>query len=148
MSTYYPPTGFHFKVEVAGDSGDSLDSRFSEVSGLTEELTTEEVPEGGQNRFVQKYPVRAKHSELTLKRGLLKQSELILWVKECIEDFDITPRDMHIKLLNESHQPLMTWHIVNAYPIKWSVTDFSATSNSVVIESIQFYYQYFNVRRD
>ncbi|GAA5216517.1 phage tail protein [Corallincola platygyrae] len=145
MTLYYPPVGFHFKVEVAGFAGDSQDSRFSDVSGLSEELSTEEVAEGGQNRFVQKYPVRAKHTELTLKRGLLKQSELVDWVKECIEDFSITPKDMDIKLLNAEHEPLMTWHIVNAYPIKWSVSDFSATSNSIVVETLQFYYQRFSV---
>ena len=114
MTVYYPPVGFHFKVEVAGFGGDSLDSRFTDVSGLTEELSTEEVAEGGQNRFVQKYPVRAKHNELTLKRGLLKESELIGWVKECIEDFSISPRNIDIKLLNAEHEPLVTWHAETA----------------------------------
>lgn len=145
MTLYYPPVGFHFSVDVSGFDG-SVDSRFSEVSGLNADISTEEVAEGGQNRFVQKFPVRTKYSELTLKRGLLKESEMIKWIASCIDDFDIQPRDISIKLLNEEHEPLMSWHIVGAYPIKWSVSDFSATSNSIVVESLQFYYQYFNVK--
>ena len=50
---YYPPVGFHFKVEVI-DLADALDDdvRVSEVSGLSVESASEEVPEGGENRFV------------------------------------------------------------------------------------------------
>lgn len=123
------------------------DARFTEVSGLAVELVTEEVAEGGENRFVQKYPTRAKYPELVLKRGLLLNSEILNWVRECIENLKIRPKNIVIKLLNEDHQPLLTWHVVNAYPIKWSVSDLNATNNAVVIESIQFFYQYFTLDR-
>ncbi len=146
MTVYYPPVGFHFMVDVAGFDA-SADSRFSEVSGLQAEVSTEEVAEGGQNRFVQKYPVRTKYPELTLKRGLLKDSAMINWIASCIDDFDIEPRNITIMLLNEDHEPLMHWHIVGAYPVKWSVSDFSASSNSIVVESLQFYFQYFSLKQ-
>ena len=55
MANYYPPVSFHFKVEVLGLSPISNDVRFTEVSGLSVEMGTEEVPEGGENRFIQKY---------------------------------------------------------------------------------------------
>ena len=71
MPSYYPPVGFHFKVEVLGLPPNDNDVRFTEVGGLSVELGTEEVAEGGENRFVQKYPTRAKYPELVLKRGLL-----------------------------------------------------------------------------
>jgi phage tail-like protein len=146
MSAYYPPVGFHFKVDVAGFD-DSTDSRFAEVSGLQAQVSTEEIAEGGQNRFVQKFPLRTKYPELTLKRGLLVDSNMIKWIASCIDDFDIQTRNITIMLLNEDHAPLMHWHIVGAYPVKWSVSDFSATSNSIVVESLQFYYQYFSLTR-
>ncbi len=145
MPGYYPPVGFHFKVEVLDLPPADDDVRFSEVSGLTVEMGTEEVPEGGENRFVQKYPQRAKYPELVLKRGLLPKSEIVNWIRQCIEDLQIKPKNIDIKLLNEEHQPLMTWHVVNAYPTKWTVSDFNASNNSVVIESLQFFYQYFRV---
>lgn len=145
MANYTPPVGFHFKVEVLGISPNDNDVRFTEVSGLTEELACEEIAEGGQNRFLQKYPVRTKHPDLVLKRGLLTHSAIITWVRECIEDFSITPKNIDVKLLNQEHQPLVTWHVVNAYPTKWIVSNLSSTNNAVVVETMHFFYQYFSV---
>jgi phage tail-like protein len=145
MPNYYPPVGFHFKVEVLGLPPNDNDVRFTEVSGLSLEMGTEEIAEGGENRFIQKYPTRAKYPELVLKRGLLLSSELLSWIRQCIEDYRIEPKNVDIKLLNEEHQPLLTWHVVNAYPTKWAVSDLNAASNAVVIETLQLYYQYFSL---
>ena len=142
---YYPPPGFHFKVEVLDLPANDHDVRFTEVSGLSMELSTEEIVEGGQNRFVQKFPLRAKYPELVLKRGLLLNSEVMKWIRESIEDFKIQPKNVDVKLLNEKHEPLLTWHIVNAYPTKWAVSDLNASNNTVVIETLQLFYQYFTL---
>jgi phage tail-like protein len=147
MANYYPPVGFHFKVEVLGLPANDFDVRFTEVGGLSAELATEEVPEGGENRFIQKYPARAKYPELVLKRGLLRNSEVWKWVRECVEDLKITPKSVDIKLLNENHEPLMTWHVIGAYPTKWAASDLNATNNAVVIETLQLYFQYFTVEK-
>lgn len=147
MPVYYPPVGFHFKVEVLGLSPNDTDSRFTEVSGLSVELGTEELAEGGENRFVQKYPVRRKYPELTLKRGLLVNSEVISWVRRCIDDYQIEPRNIDVKLLNEEHQPLLTWHVIGAYPTRWTVSDLNASNNAIVTETLQLFYQYFTTDR-
>ncbi len=145
MAIEFPPVGFHFKVEILGLDLTDNDIRFSDVGGLTMEMATEEKPEGGQNRYVQKFPVRAKYPELTLKRGLLNDTSIFPWVRDCVENFEISPRNIDVILLNESHEPLRTWHLSNAYPTKWAVSDFSAKSNAIVVESMQLYYQYFTV---
>jgi phage tail-like protein len=144
-SPYYPPVGFHFKVEVQGLPVKNEDMRFSEVSGLSVEMGTEEIAEGGENRFIQKYPTRTKYPELVLKRGLLIDSEILTWIRQCLEDYQIKPKDIFIKLLNEEHQPLLTWNVSKAYPTKWSVSDFNASNSAVVIESLQFFYQNFTL---
>jgi phage tail-like protein len=146
MAVYYPPVGFHFKVEFSGLNADA-DTRFSDVAGLSAEMATEEVAEGGENRFVQKYPTRAKYPELVLKRGLLRQTALADWINRCLLEFRIEPLSVDIKLLNEQHDPLMTWHVIGAYPTKWSVSDFNASGNAIVVESLQLAYQYFTVDR-
>lgn len=147
MAGYYPPAGFHFKVEVEGLDPNANDVRFAEVGGLSAELVTEEVPEGGENRFVQKYPVRAKFPELVLKRGLLLQSSLLDWVRASIEQLEIAPKLVHVKLLNAEHQPLLTWNLIDAYPTKWSVSDLNASANAIVVETLQLYYKYFTLVR-
>jgi phage tail-like protein len=147
MPGYYPPVGFHFKVEILGLPPSDNDVRFTEVGGLSLEMATEELAEGGENRFIQKYPVRVKYPELTLKRGLLVSSEVIGWIRRCIEDHQIEPKNIDVKLLNEEHQPLLTWHVIGAYPTKWAVSDLNATNNAVVTETLQLYYQYFTTDR-
>jgi len=145
MAGYYPPTGFHFKVEVLGLPPNDDDVRFTEVGGLSVELGTEEIAEGGENRFIQKYPTSAKYPPLVLKRGLNVNSGIITWVQQCVESLQITPMNIDITLLNELHQPLLTWHVVNAYPTKWSVSDLNAATSAFVVESMEFAYQYFTL---
>jgi phage tail-like protein len=147
MAGYYPPVGFHFKVEVLGLPPDDNDVRFTEVGGLSVELVTEEIPEGGENRFVQKYPGRAKYPELVLKRGLYPKSKVLDWIRDAVENLAIDPKNVDIKLLNEEHQPLLTWHLVKAYPTRWAVSDLNATANAVAIETLQLYYQSFTMDR-
>jgi phage tail-like protein len=143
MGNYYPPLGFHFKVEFANIPDEF---KFQSVSGLTIELETEEIAEGGENRFKHKLPLKTKFPNLVLKRGLMAGSALIKWCREAIEDFNIVPTDLTISLLNEKHEPLMTWNVVHAYPIKWAITDFSAEESKLVIETIELAYNYFNIK--
>ena len=143
MSNYYPPLGFHFKVEFANLKSEF---EFQSVSGLTIELDTEEIAEGGENRFKHTLPVRTKFPNLVLKRGLLTDSSLVKWCRDAIEDFNITPTDVTISLLNEEHEPLMTWNVVHAYPLKWAMADFNAEESKLVIETIELAYNYFNIQ--
>jgi phage tail-like protein len=146
--SYYPPPAFHFAVVVPSLLPPSAhDACFSEVGGLSMEMGSEEVPEGGENRFVQKYPLRAKYPELSLKRGLLVRSGVFDWIRECIQDYKIVPRDVDVILLNTEHQPLFAWHLVNAYATKWALADLNASANAVSVETLQLFYQYFTVDR-
>ncbi|WP_291906817.1 phage tail protein [Chitinophaga sp. CB10] len=151
MPTYYPPAGFHFKVEFVGVDGADADTeqRFQEVSGLNFEIETEELKEGGENRFVYKLPKRAKYSNLILKRGLLKGSALLKWFKSAMNTYftvvvyDFKPADIVVTLLDEAGEPAAIWNIVQAYPVSWKTSDFRATENSIVIETLEMAYQYF-----
>ncbi|MCG6187836.1 phage tail protein [Maribellus maritimus] len=143
MANYYPPVGFHFKVEFANLKSEF---EFQSVSGLTIELATEEIAEGGENRFKHKLPVRTSFPNLILKRGLVTDSSLIKWCREAVEDFNITPTNITISLLNEEHEPLMVWNIVHAYPLKWVVADFNAEESKLVIETIELAYNYFKIQ--
>ena len=145
--SYYPPPAFHFAVRVPSLALGAQDACFTDVGGLSMESSTEEVPEGGENRFVQKYPVRAKYPELVLKRGLLVRSELFDWIRDAVQDFNIVPRDVDVTLLDPGHQPLFSWHLVNAYATKWTLGDLNASANSVSVETLQLFYQYFSVDR-
>ena len=145
MTTNHPPIGFHFSVEFPNVSTDSKDQQFQSVSGLTVDIDTEEIAEGGENRFKHKVPVRTDYPNLVLKRGLLTDSKVITWIRDAMENFKFKPTNIIVKLLNEKHEPLLSWNIVHAYPVKWSVTDFNAEESKLVIETLELNYNYFKV---
>lgn len=152
----YPSVGFHFLVRFEG-IGQSLsvgpvsvstadiDTRWTEVNGLNTEMSTEELSEGGENRFVHKLPVRAKYPNLVLKRGYFSSlpSPLMTWAKDAIANFDIKPCQVQVMLLNELHVPAQIWSFTNAYPVKMSMGDFKAVDNNYLIESLELTYQFF-----
>jgi len=151
MAGYYPPVGFHFRVEFGFLSSGSNDARFQEVSGLGAEVSTEDLIEGGENRFTHRLPTRAKYANLVLKRGLLTDSELVNWITNAVQNIEANPGTpeeeptlVNVTLLNQDHQPLSdTYSFVNAWPVKWTVSDFKAMDNSLVIETLELSYQYF-----
>lgn len=142
---YYPPVGFHFKVEFVGIGNDN-DSRFQSVSGLNIEFDTEAYKEGGENRFEHKLPLRSKYPDLSLKRGMLTDSKVITWLLDALQNRKFQPAQVNVILLNEQHQPLKTWSLYNVWPKKWTVSDFNAQENSVVIETLDMCYNYFTVK--
>ena len=140
----YPPASFHFIVSFI-DFKFLPDVMFQSVSGLEVSLETETYKEGGENRFLHTVPVRANYSNLTLKRGLFVHSQLINWCMDTFNNMEVKPVNMIISLLNDLHLPIMTWNVVNAYPVKWSVSNLDAEKSELAIESLELKYQYFNV---
>jgi phage tail-like protein len=142
MANYYPPVGFHFTVKIEGLTGDA-ETRFQSVSGLSAEIGTETLEEGGENRFSHRLPTPAKYNNLVLKRGMLIGTTLIKWFERGLYQFEFNPTTIIVSLLNPDHQTVASWNFVNAYPIKWQVSDLDATQNQIAVETVEFSYQYF-----
>lgn len=141
----YPFTGFHFSVSFESISPVPNDFRFQEVSGLEVEMEMESFTEGGENRFTWQLPKRTRYSDITLKRGLFSGTKILAWCKDTMENFRFVPVNIIISLLNEKHEPVQSWYVVNAIPKKWAVSGFNAQENSIVVESITLNYQYFTI---
>ncbi len=154
MANIYPPVSFYFRVDF-DDQKLKAETSFQSVTGLSVDMQTESLKEGGENRFEHILPVRTKYNPLILKRGLLKDSEMLKWCMEAILDFNIRPMDLLINLLHikrsdpqkppEGSEPLMTWKVINAWPKKWSISEFNAEQNSMAIESLELNYSYFEI---
>jgi len=140
----YPPVGFHFLITFEF-SAQADDTRFQEVSGLDVDMEMEPFTEGGQNRFIWQLPKRSHYSDITLKRGMFINSPVVEWCKDAFENFSFAPANVSISLLNEQHQPIMTWYVISAIPKKWSVSGLNAGDSSIAVESITLSYQYFNI---
>jgi len=136
---------FHFKVEFLGLDGADIDTRFQSVSGLNATIETDAIAEGGENRFKHQVPKGATYSDLVLKRGMVTSSTVIEWVRRTIDTLEIQPTDINVSLLNDRHEPVMTWQIKHAWPKKWTVADFNAESSAIVIETLELGYRHFTV---
>jgi len=143
----YPPVSFYFRVSFNGIGSSTIDTQFQSVGGLSVEMQTETVAEGGENRFEHVLPIRSKYNDLTLKRGLFKDSDLIQWCFDAFESTIIKPVTLDISMLNEEGDPLFTWNVIHAWPKKWSVSDLNAESSAVAIESLELHYRYFRISK-
>lgn len=150
MSNWYPVTGFYFSVRFVGGLAtvaSATDTSFKEVSGLEMKVETEPITEGGVNNYVWKTPKPTTYSNLVLKRGVSSQVSLIsTWVKSTMGNVlssTISPITVIILLMNEQSIPLSGWACMNAFPVKWKISDFDSMKNEVLIEEIEFTYTYF-----
>ncbi|MNK01831.1 T4-like virus tail tube protein gp19 [compost metagenome] len=133
------PVSFYFQVKIGSE-----EYAFKEVTGLSAEIETESIKEGGVNEFTYLLPKQVKHANLSLKRALNPVSSSdVSWFKEVMEgDFSvpILPRDIIVNLLGEKGTPIYTWTCAQAYPVKWEVGNLDSQSNSILIERIDFAY--------
>lgn len=143
---WYPATGFYFKIEVEGIT-DTSDNSFKEVSGLSLELGSEKLIEGGVNNFTWELPTQVSSSNLVLKRGVLsKKSKLIKWIESSINtDYSkaLVLKKIVVKLFNPKGKPLITWTFNDARPVKYQVSDFDSMKNEILIETMEFTYTFY-----
>ena len=146
MALFYPPVGFHFLVRFEGlllKYPGIPDIGFQSVSGINADIGIEEYQEGGENRFKHKLPNPVTYPNLVMKRGMLIGSQLMQWFKDSVESYKFEANDITVILLNGDHIPIQGWNFIKAWPVKWNISDFNAEESTIVIETIEFAYQYF-----
>lgn len=139
-----PPVSFYFRVRFWGMDPIIPDTSFSEVSGLSMELETEDLKEIGENYFVHQLPQKVKHGNLVLKRALEPLlNPLEIWINDTINggfNKKIKPKEITVSLLNQIGAPMCMWFFTNAFPVKWEASSFNSTVNSLVIETLELKY--------
>ncbi len=129
----YPLPVFHFQVQWGGTN-----LGFAEVSGLNIEVQMIEYRDGLSPVYSSiKMPGIPKYGNITLKRGVLPaDNEFYDWLNTTKLN-KVERRDLTISLMNENHEPVMTWKAVSAFPVKVEGPGLKATGNEVAIESIE-----------
>jgi phage tail-like protein len=88
-----------------------------------------------------KQPGLTKYSNIILKRGVFKGDfEFFQWWQKTFFFQEVNAkyrRDISIKLLDETHAPIITWNLANAWPcrVKWG--SLNATENEVLMEELE-----------
>lgn len=143
----YPPVSFHYVVTLERFPSAEHDFRFQSVSGLSATLGTEDLSEGGQNTYKYKMPSKTSYNNLILKRGILLNSRVIKWCEDALLNYEFQTSNLTVSLLNNKHLPLINWYVVDAYPVKWEVSELNAERNEIAIETIELAYKYFKTLR-
>ena len=134
----YPMTTLHFAVSWE-DSQNT--SSFSEVSGLTMEAEIVEYRGGDDPQLsTRKQPGLKKFSNVTLKRGIAPAEAgngLFDWYNSILGG-TVSRRNVTVSLLNETRDPVMTWKIKEAWPVKIEGPGLKSTGTDVAIESVEF----------
>lgn len=126
----------HVAFRYLVDIGDVRMGAFTECTLPTIEWEVEEVKEGGLNTYVHQLPGQRKASRITLKHGIAK-GLLIDWYVETLSE-KFTPKNITITLLDGASQPVASWIMNNAYPIKWVGPQLKSDANTIAIQSLEF----------
>lgn len=141
----YPLPNFHFQVEWA----ENIRLGFTEITGLSAETSVIEYREGNSKTYnLTKQPGLTKYSNVTLVRGVFegdfdffKEWRKTFLFQEGNKTGSMYRRNVTIKLLNENHEPVMTWRLRNAWPSKISWGPLNAKNNEVLIESMELVHE-------
>jgi len=135
----YPLPVYNYKVEIGGTA-----VAFSEVSGLTVEYQTttyyeSPVASGSPGPRAMYMPSQKSAVNVTLKKGVVRGVSvpaLYDWISAT--QINLTDkRDVFIRLCDEKGDAVISWKLVNAFPVKLDAPAFTASSNDVAVETMQ-----------
>lgn len=130
---------FNFRVDFAN----GVTANFSEISGLDAEQEIITYRTGNEDTVPHKMPGLKKFPNLVLKRGIIGTANIWKW-RELIMDGlggdDVeneAKTTVHVHLLDEKKQPVVTWEVKRAWPSKWSGPTLAASKNETAMESLE-----------
>jgi phage tail-like protein len=121
-----------FYVEFKG----KVQAIFTEVSGLQVEIEVYEYEEGGRNEATHRLPGRAKISNLTLKRGMIRSNDFCSWCLD-VAMGKITRHNITVAMVDTQLKSVAKWQFENAYPIKWIGPQFVAEGTAAAVETLE-----------
>lgn len=109
---------------------------FTECTLPTIEWELEEVKEGGLNTHVHQLPGRRKAARLTLKHGIVKGQLTDWYIQTLTEKF--IPKKITVTLLDGATQPVASWIMHDAIPVKWVGPQLRSDANTIAIQTLDF----------
>jgi phage tail-like protein len=122
---------FRFIVAIDGKE----QAAFTECTPPTVEWDVEQIKEGGLNSFVHQLPSQRKPATLQLRNGVGK-SELLDWYMASMSG--PPPRkNITLILLDVKREPVLVWHINDAFPTKWNGPQLKSDSATIAIQTLE-----------
>jgi phage tail-like protein len=128
----YPLPRFHFRVTF-----DSTVINCSEVTGLNSELDVIDYRDGASVEFsTQKMSGLRKAGDIVIKKGVFQSDQEYWDWYNSVEMNTPMRKTVTIELLDETHSPVMTWALTNAWPKKVENPDLKSDASEVAVETI------------
>ncbi len=124
---------YKFYVEIGG----VLVGEFLECGGLVLEREVHEIHEGGVNDYSHKRPGKLKLTNITLKRGLTYDRELLDWFRRGMYDGMVKRKNMSIIIGNADFLKVKQWDVFGAFPVKWELAALNASTMEIAWEQIE-----------
>ena len=125
MGTQNPYSSFDYLIDLGLQFGPATAlGGFQAASGLTPLHSF---------RFAGR---RSRVSDVTLKRGLVNSWSLWNWITQARSGEPTARRDAVVSLRNESGQPVQSWKLSKAMPVRFTGPPLGGQSNEVAIEEL------------
>jgi phage tail-like protein len=140
MATYRdtPYSSYNYLVDLGVNPPDSILGGFSEVSLPEMSLDVIEYRLGNSKENTSiKLPGLTRYTNLVLKRGLVGSLDLFEWISQAAAGDSSARRTVRVILLDEQHNPAMTWIFSQAFPVSYSFSDLQANTSQVLVERLE-----------
>ncbi|MFE9690612.1 phage tail protein [Micromonospora sp. NPDC005806] len=134
-----PYGSFNFLVDFSTGDVNTARGGFAEVSGMNIDNSIMEYRAGNsKTNHAVKINGLYKVGDVTFKRGLIGFLDLYSWMHSLRTGDHSLLRTVHVSLMDEQHNgPVMTWTLINARPMRYTVPSFNAkTGTDVAIEEL------------
>lgn len=133
-----PYRNFKFRVEIDGIQI----AGFAEATIPDSSTAAIEYREGTDAPHQKKLSGLVTYGNITLKKGLTDSMDLYGW-RKTVEQTGAgkARKNISLILIDEEGQDKARWDIVEAWPIKYDPSDFSAKGAEVVIETLEIVHE-------
>ena len=142
--------GYKFSVSINAGQGILTRTAFQKVTGLKSSVEVIEYREGNMPDRMEKFAGMMTYDSVTLERGISNDDNFNTWMKLVCDvngpgitntsgtDFGAGGyrKDITIALHNKQGAVVKQYVLKNAFPSEYTIGDFDATSNDIVISSL------------
>lgn len=133
-----PLQGFNFRISIPGlPNGVG----FKKIGGLGQEIGVVEYDEGGYG-YTHKLQGKAKVGELTCEKGMFPNSQIEDLFKDALTNPNFR-KTITIELLDKTGKVARKWICAEAWVSKWEASEFDASSEDPLVETLTIQYEYF-----
>jgi phage tail-like protein len=127
-----PALAMRFSVAIGGLTIE----RFVSCDGLSAEWELEEFRAGGQNDHMIRRPKGLKHTNVRLTRAIDRQSAVLAaWFSET--RMTMQRHNATIAAYDGNKREVAAWHLIGAWPVKYTGPQLSATSALAAVETLE-----------